>query len=62
MVFFPGHMHVSMESLVIWDPCCHRGFDGGGKGDIENLKSEDVTAQDVVCGFVKQDRHCFGHI
>ena len=55
-------MHVSTESFVIWEPFCNRGFDWEGIWDIENLKGEDVTAQDVVCGLVKQDGHCFGHI
>ena len=58
---FSCHMHISTESLVIWEQFCHRGF-CGGIWNIENLKSEDVTAQDVVCGLVKQDGHCFGHI
>ena len=52
----------SMESSVIWEPFCHRDSGCGGIWNIENLKSEDVTAQDVVCGWVKQDGHCFGYI
>ena len=54
-------MHVSMDSVVHWETFGHRGFDWG-VWNIENLKSEDVTAQDVVCGLVKQDGYCFGRI
>ena len=59
---FSGHMHISMGCCVIWGPFCYRDFGWGGIWNIENLKSEDVTGQDVVCGLVKQDGYVFWFI
>ena len=62
VLFFSGHMHISIQFSMIWEQFCHRDFCSEGIWNIEILKSEDVTAEDVACGLVEQDGHCFGHI